>query len=82
MQDATHGNSLAHRAPGSTGQIQTPGRVFKGKKMAGQLGNERVTAQNLKLVRVDNERHLLLVKGAVPGAAGGTLIVRPAAKQA
>lgn len=82
MQDATHGNSLAHRAPGSTGQNQTPGRVFKGKKMAGQLGNERVTAQNLKLVRVDKERNLLLVKGAVPGAAGGTLIVRPAAKQA
>ena len=80
MQDATHGNSLSHRAPGSTGQNQTPGRVMKGKRMAGQMGNTQVTAQNLDVVRVDTERNLILVKGAVPGATGGTLIVRPAAK--
>ncbi len=80
MQDATHGNSLSHRAPGSTGHCQTPGRVFKGKKMAGQMGNEQSTSQNLDVVRVDAERNLILVKGAVPGAAGGTLIVRPATK--
>ncbi|MEE4381517.1 MAG: 50S ribosomal protein L3 [Pseudomonadales bacterium] len=79
-QDASHGNSLSHRVPGSIGQCQTPGRVFKGKKMAGQLGNERVTVQNLELVRVDAERGLLLVKGAVPGAMGGDVIVRPAVK--
>jgi large subunit ribosomal protein L3 len=80
MQDATHGNSLAHRAPGSIGQCQTPGRVFKGKKMAGQMGDERVTTQNLEVVRVDAERNLLLVKGAVPGANGGQISVRPAVK--
>jgi large subunit ribosomal protein L3 len=80
MQDATHGNSLSHRAPGSIGQCQTPGRVFKGKKMAGQMGNERVTTQNLEVVRVDAERNLLLIKGAVPGAAGGHVTVRPAVK--
>ncbi len=80
MQDATHGNSLAHRAPGSIGQCQTPGRVFKGKKMAGQMGDERVTTQNLEVVRVDAERNLLLIKGAVPGAAGGAVMVRPAVK--
>ena len=80
MQDATHGNSLAHRAPGSIGQNQTPGRVFKGKKMAGQLGNVRRTIQNLEIVRVDNERNLLLIKGAVPGHRGGRVIVRPAIK--
>ena len=79
-QDATHGNSLAHRAPGSIGQNQTPGRVFKGKKMSGHMGDERVTVQNLEIVRVDAERNLLLVKGAVPGAAGGHVRVRPAAK--
>jgi len=79
-QDATHGNSLAHRAPGSIGQNQTPGRVFKGKKMAGHLGAERVTVQNLEIVRVDAEKNLLLVKGAIPGAAGGDVIVRPAVK--
>ena len=79
-QDATHGNSLAHRAPGSIGQCQTPGRVFKGKKMAGQMGNVRKTTQNLEVVRVDAERNLLLIKGAVPGAKGGNLIVKPAAK--
>lgn len=80
MQDATHGNSLSHRAPGSIGQCQTPGRVFKGKKMAGHLGAERVTTQNLEVVRVDAERNLILVKGSVPGAPGGNVIVRPAIK--
>jgi large subunit ribosomal protein L3 len=80
MQDATHGNSLSHRAPGSIGQCQTPGRVFKGKKMAGHMGDERVTTQNLEVVRVDVERNLLLVKGAVPGAAGGTVTIRPSVK--
>ena len=80
MQDATHGNSLAHRAPGSIGQCQTPGRVFKGKKMAGQMGDERVTKQNLEVIRFDAERNLLLVKGAVPGANGGQISVRPAVK--
>jgi large subunit ribosomal protein L3 len=79
-QDATHGNSLAHRAPGSIGQNQTPGRVFKGKKMSGHMGNVRRTAQNLEVVRVDAERNVLLVKGAVPGSAGGKVIVRPAVK--
>ena len=80
MQDATHGNSLAHRAPGSIGQNQTPGRVFKGKKMSGQMGNVRRTIQNLEVVRVDSERNLLLIKGAVPGHRGGRVIVRPAVK--
>ncbi len=80
MQDATHGNSLAHRAPGSIGQNQTPGRVFKGKKMAGHMGNVRRTSQNLEVVRVDVERNLLLVKGAVPGNAGGDVIISPAVK--
>lgn len=79
-QDATHGNSLAHRAPGSIGQNQTPGRVFKGKKMAGQLGNVQRTAQGLEVVRVDSERHLIAVKGAVPGHAGGRLVIKPAIK--
>ena len=79
-QDATHGNSLSHRVPGSIGQNQTPGKVFKGKKMAGQMGNERVTVQSLDVVRVDAERNLLLVKGAVPGATGSDLIVKPAVK--
>ncbi|WP_106475537.1 50S ribosomal protein L3 [Phytohalomonas tamaricis] len=79
-QDMTHGNSLSHRAPGSIGQCQTPGRVFKGKKMAGQLGNTRVTVQSLEVVRVDAERNLLLVKGAVPGATGSNVIVRSAVK--
>ena len=77
MGDATHGNSLSHRAPGSIGQRQTPGRVFKGKKMAGHLGNKRRTAINLEVVRVDAERNLLLIKGAVPGSEGGNVIVRP-----
>ena len=80
MQDATHGNSLAHRAPGSIGQNQTPGRVFKGKKMAGHMGNVRRTAQNLVVVRVDAERNLLLIKGAVPGHSGSQVVVRPAVK--
>ncbi|MGE4658999.1 MAG: 50S ribosomal protein L3 [Gammaproteobacteria bacterium] len=80
IQDATHGNSLSHRAPGSIGQNQTPGRVFKGKKMAGHMGNVRRTSPNLQIVRVDAERNLILVKGAVPGAAGGRVIVRPAVK--
>ncbi|TFH93077.1 MULTISPECIES: 50S ribosomal protein L3 [Vibrio] len=79
-QDMTHGNSLSHRAPGSIGQCQTPGRVFKGKKMAGHMGAERVTTQNLEIVRVDAERNLLLIKGAVPGATGGNVIVKPAIK--
>ena len=80
MQDATHGNSLSHRAPGSIGQCQTPGRVWKGKKMAGHMGSEQVTTQSLEIIRVDAERGLLLVKGAVPGATGGDLIVKPAVK--
>ena len=80
MQDATHGNSLSHRAPGSIGQCQTPGRVFKGKKMAGHMGSENVTTQGLEVVRVDAERNLLLIKGAVPGAPGGDVIVRPTVK--
>ncbi len=79
-QDNTHGNSLSHRAPGSIGQCQTPGRVFKGKKMAGQLGNVRVTTQNLEVVRVDADRNLLLIKGAVPGPAGGDVYIRPSVK--
>ncbi|BCV64838.1 50S ribosomal protein L3 [Shewanella carassii] len=79
-QDMTHGNSLAHRANGSIGQNQTPGRVFKGKKMSGHMGAERVTTQNLDVVRVDAERNLLLVKGAVPGATNGDLIIKPAVK--
>ncbi|HFC52895.1 MAG TPA: 50S ribosomal protein L3 [Gammaproteobacteria bacterium] len=79
-KDATHGNSLSHRTPGSIGQNQSPGKVFKGKKMAGHMGNCRVTVQNLEVVRVDAERNLLLVKGAVPGARGGDLLVRPAVK--
>jgi len=80
MQDATHGNSLSHRAPGSIGQCQTPGRVFKGKRMAGHMGAAKRTMQNLVVVRVDADRNLLLVKGAVPGAKGGNVVVRPAVK--
>ena len=79
-QDNTHGNSVSHRAPGSIGQCQTPGRVFKGKKMSGHLGAERVTVQSLEIVRVDAERNLLLIKGAVPGATGSDVVVRPAVK--
>lgn len=80
MQDATHGNSISHRAPGSIGQCQTPGRVFKGKKMAGQMGSERKTTQSLEVVRVDAENNLLLIKGAVPGATGSSVVVRPTIK--
>jgi len=79
-QDATHGNSLAHRAPGSIGQNQSPGRVFKGKKMAGHMGAERKTIQNLKVVRVDADRNLVLVQGAVPGAPSADVMIRPAVK--
>ena len=80
MQDATHGNSLSHRAPGSIGQCQTPGKVWKGKKMAGQMGNVRKTVQSLEVVKVDEENNLLLIKGAVPGATGSSVIVKPAIK--
>lgn len=80
MQDATHGNSISHRSAGSIGQCQTPGRVFKGKRMEGHLGNVNNTAQNLEVVRVDVERNLLLVRGAVPGARGGDVIILPAVK--
>jgi large subunit ribosomal protein L3 len=80
MQDATHGNSLSHRAPGSIGQCQTPGRVWKGKKMAGHMGDERVTTQGLQIVSVDTENNLLLIKGAVPGATGADVIISPAVK--
>jgi len=79
-QDATHGNSVSHRVLGSTGQNQSPGRVFKGKRMAGQMGNERVTVEGLEIVRVDTERKLLLIKGAVPGAPGGDVVIRPSIK--
>ncbi|WP_428610429.1 50S ribosomal protein L3 [Sedimenticola sp.] len=81
MQDATHGNSLSHRAPGSIGQCQTPGRVFKGKKMAGHMGNVKRSIQNLQIVRVDADRNLLLVRGAVPGSRGGDVIITPAIKK-
>lgn len=80
-QDASHGNSLSHRAPGSIGQNQSPGHVFKGKKMAGHLGNERCTVANQEIVKVDGERNLLLIRGAVPGAPGGDVVVRLAKKQ-
>ncbi|MDA0788274.1 MAG: 50S ribosomal protein L3 [Proteobacteria bacterium] len=80
MQDATHGNSVSHRAPGSIGQCQTPGRVYKGKKMAGHMGAVQVTTQCLEIVRVDEQNNLLLVKGAVPGATGGDVIIRPSIK--
>lgn len=79
-QDTTHGNSISHRAPGSIGQCQTPGRVFKGKKMAGHLGAARVTVQRLEVVRVDQESNLLLVRGAVPGARNSDVLVRPSVK--
>ena len=80
MGDATHGNSLSHRSAGSIGQCQFPGRVFKGKKMAGQMGNVNRTAQNLEVIKVDDERNLLLIKGAVPGSKGGKVIVKPSVK--
>ena len=81
MQDATHGNSISHRSNGSIGQNQTPGRVFKGKKMSGHMGAEKCTTQNLEVMRVDSERNLVLVKGAVPGSKSGVVIIRPAVKQ-
>ncbi|WP_353223564.1 50S ribosomal protein L3 [Salinisphaera hydrothermalis] len=81
-QRSTHGNSKAHRAPGSIGQNQSPGHVFKGKKMSGQLGNARTTVQNLEVVRVDEERGLILVRGGVPGAKNGDVIIQPAVKKA
>ncbi|MAI43072.1 MAG: 50S ribosomal protein L3 [Candidatus Azotimanducaceae bacterium] len=80
MQDATHGNSISHRAPGSIGQCQTPGRVYKGKKMAGHMGAVTITTQSLEVVSVDEDNNLLLVKGAVPGATGGSVFVRPSVK--
>jgi len=79
-QRTTHGNSISHRAPGSIGMCQDPGRVFKGKRMAGHMGNEKVTTQNLTLVRIDEKRKLLLVKGAVPGSKGREVIVKPAVR--
>ena len=79
-QDATHGNSRSHRVPGSIGQNQSPGRVFKGKKMAGHMGNKRCTVQSLELVRVDKDRNLLLIKGAIPGAPGVRVEIKPAVK--
>jgi large subunit ribosomal protein L3 len=79
-QDRSHGNSLSHRAPGSIGQNQSPGRVFKGKRMAGHMGAAPRSAQNLEVVRVDVERNLVLVRGAVPGAPGGDVIIRPSVK--
>ena len=80
MGDATHGNSLSHRSPGSIGQRQTPGRVFPGKKMSGHMGADQQTTQRLQIVKVDAERGLIAVKGAVPGAPGGDVIVRPSSK--
>ena len=80
MGDATHGNSLSHRTPGSLGQRQTPGRVYPGKKMSGHMGAVRQSTQNLEVVRVDAERGLIAIKGAMPGAPGGDVIVRPASK--
>jgi large subunit ribosomal protein L3 len=78
-QDNSHGNSISHRVPGSTGQCQTPGRVFKGKKMCGHMGSEQVSTKNLTVVKVDTDRDLILIKGAVPGSKGGRVIVRPTA---
>ncbi len=80
MQDATHGNSLSHRAPGSIGQCQTPGRVLKGKKMAGHMGNERVTTQNLEVIKVDLDKSVILIKGAIPGSKNGDVVITPAIK--
>lgn len=79
-QDASHGNSRSHRVPGSIGQNQTPGRVFKGKKMAGHMGNEKCTTLNLELIRVDTDRNLMLIKGAIPGCPGSYVVIRPAIK--
>ena len=80
MGDATHGNSLSHRAPGSIGQRQTPGRVFPGKRMAGQMGNVQRSAQGLEVVRIDSAGHVIAIKGAVPGATGSDVVIRPTSK--
>ena len=80
MQDATHGNSLSHRAPGSIGQCQTPGRVWKGKKMSGHMGSKKVTVQNLKIQSLDLENSLVLLKGAVPGPKGSHIVLKPSVK--
>ena len=80
MGDATHGNSLSHRAPGSIGQRQTPGRVFPGKRMSGQMGNVRQSAQRLEVMRIDSDNHVIAIKGAVPGATGGDVVIRPTSK--
>ena len=80
-QDMSHGNSVSHRAPGSIGQCQTPGRVFKGKKMAGHMGSARVTTQGLEIVKIDSENNLILVRGAVPGASGGSVVLLPSVKE-
>ncbi|WP_075434138.1 50S ribosomal protein L3 [Buchnera aphidicola] len=81
MQDATHGNSLSHRVPGSIGQNQTPGHVFKGKKMSGHLGNARVTIQNLDIIKIDNTKKIILIKGSIPGCSGGTVLLKPSVKR-
>ena len=80
MQDATHGNSISHRAPGSIGQCQTPGKVWKGKKMSGHMGHEKKTIQNLKIASIDIENNLLLIKGAIPGPTGSNVVLKPAVK--
>ncbi len=80
MQDATHGNSLSHRAPGSIGQCQTPGRVLKGKKMAGHMGDSKVTVQNLEVIKVDAEKSVFLIKGSIPGSKNGQVVITPAIK--
>ena len=80
-QDATHGNSLSHRAPGSIGQRQSPGKVFKGKRMAGHMGNVKTTVMSQQIVQIDAERNLILIKGTVPGAVNGYVVVRPAVKK-
>lgn len=79
-QDATHGNSVSHRVPGSIGQNQSPGKVFKGKKMSGHMGNKRRTIQNLAVVQIDSERNVLLIKGAIPGAPGSYVVIKPSVK--
>jgi large subunit ribosomal protein L3 len=80
MQDATHGNSISHRAPGSIGQCQTPGKVWKGKKMSGHMGDVKKTVQNLKITSIDQEKNLLLIKGPIPGSTGSNIILKPAIK--
>ena len=81
MQDATHGNSLSHRAPGSIGQCQTPGRVWKGKKMSGHMGHQRKTTQNLKVMSMDAKKNILLIKGSIPGSTGSTVVIKPSLKK-